>query len=311
MWAVKMKAFLRGQGLWQYVEENRQLPHLGPNPTLNQIRMHEEEVAKASRTLSHIHAVVTDLVFTRIMAHETPKEAWDKLREEYTGSDTTRGMQVLNLRREFELLRMQETGKVREYVDRLMSVVNKIRLLGVELTDRRIVEKVLVSLPERFEAKISSLEDSKDLTQITLTKLVHSLQAQEQMRLLRLEDTGESAMVATHKGKFVQGGNKRNAGDKKGKEKANVQWNKSGGIKEYPSCSHCKKKGHSEKRCWFRPGIQCIACKQFDYIERVCKNKGESSQQQAQMVEDVQQGQEAEQLFMASYETPHHAMKPS
>ncbi|XP_031259421.1 uncharacterized protein LOC116117552 [Pistacia vera] len=287
MWAVKMKAFLRGQGLWQYVEENRQLPHLEPNPTLNQIRIHEEEATKALRALSHIHAAVTDLVFTRIMAYETPKEAWDKLREEYTGSDTTRGMQVLNLRREFELLRMQETEKVREYVDRLMSVVNKIRLLGVELTDRRIVEKVLLSLPERLGAKISSVGDSKDLTQITLTELVYSLQAQEQRRLLRLEDAGEGAMVATHKEKFIHGGNKRNAGDNKGKEKANVQWNKSAGIKEYPSCSYCKKNGHSEKRCWFRPRIQCRACKQFGHIERVCKNKGESSQQQAKIVEDV------------------------
>ncbi|XP_031259739.1 uncharacterized protein LOC116117871 [Pistacia vera] len=164
IWAVKMKAFLRGQGLWQYVEENRQPPPLGQNPTLNKLRMHEEETAKAPRALSHIHAAVIDLVFTRIMAYENPKEAWDKLREEYMGSTTTRNMQILNLRREFEMQRMQETEKVKDYVDRLMNVVNKIRLLGVELTDLRVVEKVLVSLSERFESKISSLEDSKDMT---------------------------------------------------------------------------------------------------------------------------------------------------
>jgi len=43
-------------------------------------------------------------------------------------------------------------------------VVNKIRPLREDLPDRRIVEKELVSLLERFEAKISSLEDSRDLT---------------------------------------------------------------------------------------------------------------------------------------------------
>ncbi|XP_031247738.1 uncharacterized protein LOC116105457 [Pistacia vera] len=147
IWSVKMKAYLRGQGLWQYVEEERQPPQLGPNPTLNQIRMHEEEASKAPRALSHIHSVVTDLVFTRIMACETAKESWDKLREEFMGSSTTRNMQVLNLRREFESLRMQEVEKVKEYVDRLMSIFNKIRLLGVEMLDSRIVEKVMVSLP--------------------------------------------------------------------------------------------------------------------------------------------------------------------
>ena len=96
-------------------------------------------------------------------------------------------MQVLNLRREFEMLRMKETETIKEYFDRLLIVVNKIRLLREDLPDRGIVEKVLVSLPERFETKISSLEDSRDLTKISLTELMNSLQTQEQRRMLRQE----------------------------------------------------------------------------------------------------------------------------
>ncbi|XP_031253028.1 uncharacterized protein LOC116110949 [Pistacia vera] len=263
------------------------------------MRLHEEETAKAPRAFSHIHAAVTDLVFTRIMAYETPKKAWDKLREEYMGSTTTRNMQVLNLKREFEMQRMHESEKVKDYVDKLMSVVNKIRLMGVELTDRRVVEKVLVSLSERFESKISSLEDSRDMTQITLTELVHALQAQEQRRLLRQEDTSEGAMVANHKGKPAQGQTRRYAGDKKGKEKSSNQWEKSGGVKEFPACTHYKKKGHSKRRCWSKPGIQYRSCKQLGHIKRVCKNKGSQPTQQARVGEDQQQCQEAEQLFVA------------
>ncbi|XP_031247378.1 uncharacterized protein LOC116105098 [Pistacia vera] len=80
------------------------------------------------------------------MACETAKESWEKLKEEFGGSSQTRNMQVLNLRRQFETLKMQEAEVVKEYVDRLMNVVNKMRLLGKEITDKRIV---LVSLPER------------------------------------------------------------------------------------------------------------------------------------------------------------------
>ncbi|XP_031262620.1 uncharacterized protein LOC116120791 [Pistacia vera] len=218
IWAVRMKAYLRGQGLWQYVEEEKQPPQLGPNPTLNQMRMYEEKMSKAPKALSHIHFAVTNLVFIRIMACETGKEAWDRLREEFIGSDTTRNMQVMNLRREFKMLRIQEMEKVKEYVDRLMSVVNKIRLLGVVMSDKMIVEKVLVSLLERFESKISSLEDSKDLSQISLTELVHALHAQEQRRLMRQEDTNEGSMMAAQKGKNIQGNNRKYAEDKRGKE---------------------------------------------------------------------------------------------
>jgi len=77
------------------------------------------------------------------------------------------------------MLRMKEVETIKEYFDRLLVVVNKIRLLCEDLPDRRIVDKALVSLPKRFEAKISSLEDSRDLTKISLTELMNSLQTQE------------------------------------------------------------------------------------------------------------------------------------
>jgi len=92
-------------------------------------------------------------------------------------------MQVLNLRREFEMLRMKENETIKEYFDRHLMLVNKIRLLQEDLPDKREVEKVMVSLPERFEAKISSLEDSRDLSQIIITELMNALQTQEQRRL--------------------------------------------------------------------------------------------------------------------------------
>ena len=150
--------------------------------------------------------------FTRIMTCETPKEALDKLKEMYMGSDRTRQMQVLNLKRDFEVLRMKDNESIKEYVDRLMEVVNKIRLLGADLTDQRVVEKVLVSFPERFESKISSLEDSKDLTKISLAELVHAFQAQEQRRSMRQEDTHEGALFAKQK-RFSQGVKKKYSGE--------------------------------------------------------------------------------------------------
>jgi len=81
------------------------------------------------------------------MACETAKEAWDILQEAFQENERTRQMQVLNLRREFEMLRMKEAETIKEYFDRLLVVVNKIRLLCEYLPNRRIIEKVLVSLP--------------------------------------------------------------------------------------------------------------------------------------------------------------------
>lgn len=69
----------------------------------------------------------------------------------------------MNLRREFELFRIKDSKTIKYYANRLLRVLNKIRLLGEELTNKKVVEKVLSSLPKRLEIKISSLEDSRDL----------------------------------------------------------------------------------------------------------------------------------------------------
>ena len=42
---------------------------------------------------------------------------------------------------------------VKNYSDRLMDVVNRMRLLGKVIEDRKVVEKIMVSLPQKFEAQ--------------------------------------------------------------------------------------------------------------------------------------------------------------
>lgn len=64
------------------------------------------------------------------MSLKTAKEVWDYLKEEYAGDERIKGMQVLNLIREFELQKMKESEIVKEYSDRLLNIANKVRLLG-------------------------------------------------------------------------------------------------------------------------------------------------------------------------------------
>ena len=92
--------------------------------------------------------------------------------------------------------KMKETETIRDFSNRLLFIVNKVRLLGEDLPDKRVVEKILVTLPERFESKISSLEESKDLSKISLAELLNALQAQEQRRIIRQEESMEGAFQA-------------------------------------------------------------------------------------------------------------------
>ena len=67
--------------------------------------------------------------------------------------------------------------------------------LGETIPKPKIMRKVLKSLPERFYAKITAIEESKDIDQIPLTKLVGNLQTYE-LGLTRIGKTGKGKSMA-------------------------------------------------------------------------------------------------------------------
>jgi len=139
-------------------------------------------------------------------------------------------MQVLNLR-EFELQKMKESKTIKEYLDKLLSIANKIRLLGKDFIDSRIVEKILVIVPERYEASMASLENTKDMSKIALVEVLHALQAQEQLRLMRKDHAAEGALLAkSQQAKNFKKNNPTSSANNYNKGK--------GEKKNYPPCQH-------------------------------------------------------------------------
>ena len=110
-------------------------------------------------------------------------------------------MQVMNMRRQFEALRMRETDTIKDFSSQISKLVNQVRLLGEDFPDSRIVEKVLVSLPDRFEHKICSLEDSHDFSEISLQELINALQSVEERHSYRHQESSGEALVAKVKDK--------------------------------------------------------------------------------------------------------------
>ncbi|XP_019246566.1 PREDICTED: uncharacterized protein LOC109226228 [Nicotiana attenuata] len=198
IWSVKMKSCLEAYDLWEVVMEDRLIQPLPANPTLAQIKAHSDEKTNKYKAKTIIQNSVADSIFSKIIACETAKEAWETLKQEYQGSERDKQNQILNLKRDFESFRMQDDETIAKYSDRISLIVNKIRLLGEDFKDDRIVEKILVTIPERFESKISSLEESKDLSTIFVAELISALQAQERRRAFRQDKVTEGIFYAKH-----------------------------------------------------------------------------------------------------------------
>ncbi|KAK3420798.1 hypothetical protein EUGRSUZ_G00256 [Eucalyptus grandis] len=163
-----MMAFLEGHDLWEAVENDYEVAPLPDNPTLNKIKYYKERITRKAKAKSCLYAVVSPTNFTRIMGCDSAKAIWDFLKDEYEGDKKIRGMNVLNLLREFERQQMKDSESVKEYSDKLVGIAEKIKVLGTDLKDERLVYKILVSLPEKFEATIVSLENTRHLPDIKL-----------------------------------------------------------------------------------------------------------------------------------------------
>lgn len=172
---------------------------------------------KKPRALACIHSAISDTVFSRIMPYKTPKLAWDKIREEFEGGTRSRRTKLLKLKAEFVMLRMREDEMVRQHASKLMDVVNKIRLLRENFPDSRVVEQILISLPARFESKISVLEELNDTDTITAAELINKLESQEQRANIRETNCTEGVLFIKAKARIDNKG--KQTGEKSSIEK--------------------------------------------------------------------------------------------
>ena len=90
---------------------------------------------------------------------------------------------------------MEEDESFDEFYAKLKDIVNSAFNLGETILEPKIVRKLLRSLPERFHAKITVIEKSKDIDKILLTELVSNLQTYE-LGLSRIRKLSKSKSMA-------------------------------------------------------------------------------------------------------------------
>ena len=87
---------------------------------------------------------------------------------------------------------MEEDESFDEFYAKLKDIVNSAFNLRETIPKPKILRKVFKSLPERFHAKITVIEESKDIDKIHLTKLVGNLQTYEWKCVLDIKQISKS-----------------------------------------------------------------------------------------------------------------------
>ena len=112
-----------------------------------------------SRALNAIFNAVTNEEFKKISSTKTVKEVWIILQTTYEGTKAIKDSKFQRLTTSFKEIKMEENESFNEFYAKLKDIVNSTFNLGETIPEPKVVRNVLRSLPKRFHAKITVIEE--------------------------------------------------------------------------------------------------------------------------------------------------------
>lgn len=163
-------------------------------------------------------------------------------------------------------MQMRKEEDIKGYTSRLMEVVNQMKIYGDEISDAKVVQKILGTLDKRFNTMSTIIVKSKDITNWSVTEFMGSLLAHEH-KYSKDDSRLENAFASKHQQKSSnKGNNQRSQGAPRFYKKE-----KSKG--EFPSCGICNKTNHLEKEGYHKGKSKCNRCTKDGHLEKDCWHK--------------------------------------
>jgi hypothetical protein len=148
-----------------------------------------------------MNAILSGLVeeeFVKVMHLETAKEMWDKIISSYEGNEKVKDAKLQTYGVQFEQINMKEDEIVGKCFLRVEELVNAMKELGEKIEEPSLVQKILRSLPDRFNLKVSAIEELNDLKSLAFDQLLGMLTAYE-LRIVKDKPTSIEASFKADK----------------------------------------------------------------------------------------------------------------
>ncbi|XP_058775135.1 uncharacterized protein LOC131649389 [Vicia villosa] len=159
-----MTTHLNAHNVWSFVDPGLQLG--------------DDDVARRrdQLALSQIHQGIYYSIFGKIANAKTAKETWDILKLSRKGVEKAQKSKLQSLHREDERYEMSNSEIVEHYFSRIINLVNKIRVYGEDITDSKVVEKILRAMLMKFDHLMTTIIESHDTDTLSVAELQVSIE---------------------------------------------------------------------------------------------------------------------------------------
>jgi hypothetical protein len=106
---------------------------------------------------------------------------WDKLEVAYEVTNQVKEFEISRVVHKYELFCIKFEESISEMFTRFTNIINSLKALSKCYTNVENVRKILRSLSKHWDAKVTAIEEAKDLTKMSLDEFFGSLMIHEIM----------------------------------------------------------------------------------------------------------------------------------
>ncbi|XP_076917759.1 uncharacterized protein LOC143577935 [Bidens hawaiensis] len=250
IWAIKIRSIFNIHGIWEAIE-----PKEG----------NEVDEKKDNTAIALLFQAIPENMVLQIANFTSAKEIWDALKVRHVGVDIVKEARLETLESDFESLKTGVDESLDVYAGKISEIASQASNLGHTMNDKKLVRKLLSSVPEKFIQIVVAIEQFVDLGAMPFQEAIGRLKAFEERtkkknkevymhdRLLFTKEEGKEKVKEQkyeHCGhESSKQGNKEHGRGRYGKTWKNKQGNQAQQDKDHIKCFKCNERGHFRHEC--------------------------------------------------------------